>query len=146
MAIALYWTLNSLILLAIAVSAILWARLLYGKYRFGRPVAEILPIHPRMRPFWTPADFLVMFGTFAVLVQVFPRLMMDQGWIELAGDDPDVVVSVGSKIAAVAALMAAGLSALAVTLTWLRLCNRDAWQQLGLRVTRKDIVLGVRAR
>ena len=144
MALSVYWTINALILLAIAVSAILWARLLHGVVRQKRSWAEVLPVRPRPRPFWTPADFLVMFGTFAVLVQLFPRLLMDQGWIQPTSDDPEAVVSLESRIAAVTAMIAAGLGALTITLTWLRLCNRDAWRLLGLLPTKQDIVLGLR--
>ena len=144
MALSVYWTINALILLAIAVSAILWARLLHGVVRQKRSWAEVVPVRPRPRPFWTPADFLVMFGTFAVLVQLFPRLLMDQGWIQPTADDPEAVVSLESRIAAVTAMIAAGLGALTITLTWLRLCNRDAWRLLGLLPTKQDIVLGLR--
>jgi membrane protease YdiL (CAAX protease family) len=144
MALSLYWTFNALILLAIAASAILWVRLLYRVVRLNQSGADVLPVRPRQRPFWTPADFLVMFGTFAVLVQLCPRLMVDQGWIQPSGDDPEAAVSLESKIAAVAAMIAAGLGALAITLTWLRLCNRDAWRLLGLLPTKRDIILGLR--
>lgn len=144
MALSLYWTFNALILLALVVSAILWARLMYGVVRQQRSWADVLPVRPRPRPFWTPADFLVMFGTFAVLLHLIPRLMMDQEWIQPASDDPEAVVSLESKIAAVAAMIAAGLGALTITLTWLRLCNRDAWQLLGLRPNKQDLILGLR--
>ena len=85
-----------------------------------------------------------MFGSFAVLVQLIPRLMIDRGWIGPTADDPGVVAGLAAKVAGVGAMMAAGLCALAITLTWLRLCNRDAWQQLGLPLRVRDIVLGLR--
>ncbi len=146
MAQAVYWTLSALLVLAIFVSGYFWARLLVIHWPALHCIpGSLVPIRRRRRPFWTPADFLVMFGTLAVLSELIRRRFVAEGWIEQTGAETQQTADLlRSLLASTAASVIAGVGALTVTMIWLRLCNRYWWKDLGLSLTLADLRLGGR--
>ncbi|MCG8649015.1 MAG: CPBP family intramembrane metalloprotease [Pirellulales bacterium] len=103
-----------------------------------------MPIQKRRRPFWTPADFLILLGTQFLLIGLAFQAFVSAGWIELAqGDKPVTASSVQSVMASTTAVTIGGAGALLVTLAWLRICNRNWRQELALSVTTWDLKLGL---
>lgn len=104
----------------------------------------LLPARPRRRPFWSIADVLVMLGALILVGSVVSTWMIQQGWMQPPSvESPDLTIE--SRIAAMVASTIAGLSACAIVVAWLRFFHQDAHRQLGLSVTRLDVVLGLKA-
>lgn len=142
MAQAAYWSISALILLAMPLSAWLWVRLIWRCGGSPENLSHTVPVRPRRRPFWTPADFLVMFGSFAVLTEVFRSAAVSKGWMPAPGQAPSQPTE-AALLATVAVVAAAGVAALTITLTWLHLFRRDAWRDLGLAIGKDDVRLGL---
>ncbi len=146
MAEMVHWTIHGLLGLAILTSVVVWIRVLIaGRTAPSGILESLVPVQPRHRPFWSPADFLVMYGALIVLSIILKQTMVYQGWMELPdpGDDPSAS-SLRAQFAKIGVNSIAGISGLVVTFAWLRLCNRNWWRELALGWTRKDVALGVR--
>lgn len=140
MAQAVYWTVNACILLAIPVSGFLWVRLLWRCGGSPKKIAEAVPVRARQRPFWTPAEFLVMFGGMAILAMVFRLQAVEMGLLPKTNETADI----GILLTSVAIMASAGVCALIITLSWLHLFQRQAWRRLELSIGPGDMKLGLR--
>jgi membrane protease YdiL (CAAX protease family) len=145
MAAAIYLTLLALVWIAVISSGVLWTRFLIRCSRSQASFRELVPPQRRQQPFWTLADFLLMFGTLLTGLIFISAAFAAQGWIDPPaenGDPPSLHSLVGNLVANALA----GILAVAVTMSWLcALFRQDAMKQLGLIPNWPDVLLGLRA-
>ncbi len=139
--------LNLAILLLIGVSMTQWAiKLWQGRELIGHGFLDsMVARRVRRRPFWTPADALLMLGAMILITQALIVVMVRKGWITsaLAGDEA-AELTVSGLVGSITATSIGGLAAIAITLSWLRIFDADARRQIGLTVSADDIQLGLR--
>jgi membrane protease YdiL (CAAX protease family) len=138
--------LNLALMLAVVASLVLWARTLWAhREHLGVGLADsLLPPQVRQRPFWTPADALLLFGLSWLLIQAILITLARKGLLPATnpGAADSEVASTASATSMVA--MTVGMSiAVLLTLAWLRIFRIDAWRQLGLIPSWKAIELGL---
>ena len=145
---AIYFVLNTLLLVAVGASAVKWFVLLRDHWgeRPANVLESIVPARIRQRPFWTPFDALIMLSALIIVGQLTMVWMIGQGWIEVApaGDAPGSMTET-ALLASTAASSITGLSAAMIVIVWLRLFDRDARRKLGLTFTPADLWLGLQA-
>ncbi len=144
MAAAIYLTLLALVLIAVISSGFLWANFLIRCGLSQASFSQLVPLQRREQPFWTLADFFLMFGTLLVGLILLTSIFAAQGWIDPPkqnGDPPTLQSLIGNLVANALA----GILAVAVTISWLCvLFKQDAIKQLGLMPSWSDVRLGLR--
>tara|TARA_R110002049_G_scaffold72490_7_gene187478 strand:- start:20258 stop:21271 length:1014 start_codon:yes stop_codon:yes gene_type:complete len=155
MAQGIHSILNALLLAAISSSILMWVYFLLNRNRSSKlkfdPRVELVA---RNRPFWSPADFLVMFGTFVLTSSLIGAWFISEGWLpspsatiktqtlptetlpaqarpievsptESIATSPDQVADVNALYAQVGLGVLSGTIALLVALTFALLTHRD---------------------
>ncbi len=134
--------LNLLLLTAMAVSFVTWARLLWEfRGKLSSLPAAMVPMQSRSRPFWTPGDAMIMFGVMQVFAGLAVAGLFASGLVAREAADR----TASSGILLISITLASGIIASAIVITWLRVRDRDAVSKLSLRLTDDDGVLGLRA-
>ena len=138
--------LNIALVLLIFVSISQWAMQLWrGRDLIGHGFLDsMVARRVRRRPFWTPAEALLMLGVMILITQVLLIVMIRKGWVtsSLAGGETSELTATG-LVSAIFATSIGGLLAMAITLAWMRIFDRDARRQIGLTVSPGDIQLGL---
>ncbi len=137
---------NAALLVALCASAAMWVIAI--RFHWGaHPIEAIewmVPARRRARPFWSPFDVFVMFGTMFLVGQLLMLLAVQQGWITRSPET-------GAPTTATSLLVAmwintfAGMVAAIFVITWLRFFNANALKELGLSVHQSDVTLGFKA-
>lgn len=137
-----------LVLLALmGVSLLLWARLLWRRRdQIGVNLLDsLLPPRPRHRPFWTPADVLLMLGAMVMISQAILVVLIRKGFIQrAAAGEASPELTAPSLVWSIVATSAGGLAAVAITVAWLRIFTPDARRRVGLTVSLDDLKLGLK--
>jgi len=153
MAGVIFILLNLLIYVAIMISLLMWASFLWHLFRGHDPRFDPrVEYVPRRQPFWSVAEFLVMFGTYLFSGAVLGSWFLARGWIikpqpappadELAlPAGPEAMDAAGvadpqSLYLTLAISISAGLIAFFVTIVFLMLTKGDRRTlvaELGLR-------------
>lgn len=130
----------------LGLSLVLWCILFWqGRGKTMRQLLDAtVPARARDRPFWTPADLLLMVGTMFVLSYALRVALARQGWIAIAraGEEPAALTATGLS-ATIVATSLGGLAAIVITLNWLRLFHPEPRRQLGLTCSIADVKLGL---
>lgn len=143
---SMYVALSGLLLLAALASIVLWIRQVIPFWSQGpRAFAEnLVPVRPRWRPFWGVAEVLIMFGSMLVLGEVIRQTLVGRGLLPPRdGAGLTRPETAEQFITEVAGGMVAGLGAVAIVLSWMRLIDRDARRKLGLTFCQSDVWLGL---
>jgi membrane protease YdiL (CAAX protease family) len=134
--------LNLLLLTAMAVSCVTWIRLLWEfRGKLSALPSALVPMKPRRRPFWTPADALIMFGAMQVVAGVSVVALLSGGWVSREAANR----SSSEGILLISVTLASGLVASVAMIAWLRFRDSGAIDHLSLRINDGDGVLGLRA-
>jgi membrane protease YdiL (CAAX protease family) len=125
-----------------AVSLVTWIRLLWA-FRSNLPSlpASMVPMQPRDRPFWSPADALIMFGAMQVIAGLSVVGLLSSGWIAKESSQR----SASDGIILISVTLASGIVASGLVFAWIRLRDSDAINKLSLRLNDADGMLGLRA-
>lgn len=89
MAATLYLVLNAALLFVLLASLVAWGRTLWRSRNLGLRglFANLVPSQPQQRPFWSPAEAFIMFGTWILIMQVMLVTAVRQG-VTLRVDAP----------------------------------------------------------
>lgn len=150
-ALAVHWTLLIAVGVAVIVGNLLWVRWLILRFAFGDRSPLVLE-KTDQRPFWSPSDFLVYFGSFLTAFFLFSAALRQPDSSSdasgLASPETEVVqVDTNMEILQKAAAfrktilinMIASLIAVAVTIAWLVLSYARPPRDFGLTLRWADV-------
>lgn len=125
---SLYWFLISLVFVAIIASAVQWIRFLY-RWRVGRDhPSNLVPMQAKEAPFWSAADFLIMFGLLLIGIMLFRPAIAGLDWEQFKwltrGDERLQKLIQSLSVTSCASVMAS-----AITIAWLSV---RYWQGIGM--------------
>ena len=91
MAQGMLFALNMLVYGGIATSMIMWTQFLLNRRpSIAGKEGPRLEFVVRRPPFWSVADFLVMFGTFVMATNILAAIFVSQGWLPRPSTPPEI--------------------------------------------------------